>query len=124
MTQSVFQRAALAVFILFVVSWYAYARSHAPTVKSVNGVYSNACCGEVLLQNGVIIAGKTRVPFKLEEMKFGLTGYASKRLVIYGSQLVVPPGADEGVLTFNSSGTTFTVCGSPSCDREYVFTRH
>ena len=124
MTPSAFQRATLAVVILVAGAWYWYVRSHAPAVASVNGVYTNACCSDLVLQDGVIIAGKVQVSFKLENMKFGLTAYPSKQLEVHGTQVVVRTTAEEDGVLFDKGGTALTLCGDLRCDREYVFTRH
>ena len=123
MTPSAFQRATLAVVILVAGAWYWYVRSHAPAVASVNGVYTNACCSDLVLQDGVIIAGKVQVSFKLENMKFGLTAYPSKRLEVHGTQIVVGASANDGGVPFGKGGKALTLCGNPRCDREYLFTR-
>lgn len=124
MTPPAFQRATLAVVVLVAGAWYWYVRSHAPAVASVNGVYRNACCSDLVLQDGVIIAGKVQVPFKLESMKFGLTAYPSKRLEVHGTQVVVGMTAEEDGVLFDKGATALTLCGDLRCDREYVFTRH
>jgi hypothetical protein len=124
MTQSTIQRLAFAISIMLVVAWYWNARSRAPSVASVNGTYANACCSELKLQDGMIVAGQTRVPFRLEYMKFGLTAYSSKRLEVDGTRVLARPSADESALLFGKGGKTVTVCGDARCDQEYVFTRH
>ena len=70
------------------------------------------------------IAGKVQVSFKLENMKFGLTAYPSKRLEVHGTQVVVRTTAEEDGVLFDKGGTALTLCGDLRCDREYVFTRH
>ena len=116
-------RPCLAIFILIAGTWYWYRRSHVPAVASVNGVYRNPCCGDVVLQDGVIITGKVRVPFKLENMKFGLTAYTDKELRVQGTQVVVRTSEEEGNVSFNKEGTVFVLCGPSPCHPEYLFKR-
>ena len=123
MTTQALQRATLAAIVLLAGSWYWYVRSHAPAVASVNGVYTNACCNNLVLQDGVIVAGEDRVPFRLENMKFGLTAYPSKRLEVHGTQIVVGASANDGGVPFGKGGKALTLCGNPRCDRDYLFTR-
>ena len=123
MTTQTLQRATLTAFLLLAGAWYWYARSHAPAVSSVNGVYANACCKNLVLQNGVIVAGKDRVPFKLENMKFGLTAYPSKRVEVHGTEIVAVANADDAGVPFGKAGKTLTLCANPRCDREYLFRR-
>jgi hypothetical protein len=106
--------------------WYGYARSHTPAVSSVNGIYGNACCGDLTLRDGVIIAGNAHVPFKLEDMKFGLTAYPTKRLQVSGSNVVVITDAEDETpsLSFDKSAKTLTICGDRLCKRAYAFSRH
>ena len=118
------QQITLALFVVIAAGWYWYVRSHAPVVASVNGTYTNACCGELLLHDGAIIAGNVRVPFQLENMKFGLTAYPSERIEVDGTQIVVRSGAEAGALSFDKGSKTLTLCGDLRCDRKYVFTRH
>lgn len=123
MTTQALQRATLTAFVVLAGSWYWYARSHAPAVSTVNGVYANACCNNLVLQNGVIVAGKDRVPFRLENMKFGLTAYPSKRLEVHGTEIVAVATAENAGVPFDKGGRALTLCGNLRCDREYLFTR-
>jgi hypothetical protein len=123
MTQSIFQRVALVGFIILVAGWYSWAQYHAPAITSVNGTYSNACCGDITLRNGVVIAGKAQVPFTLENMKFGLTAFPTDRIEVSGTQVMVRPSVEVEVLAFGKSGTVLTVCGDRLCHTTYEFKR-
>jgi len=61
-----------------------YLRLTAPEAGSVNGVYSNECCIDIVLREGTIIHGSKSGTFKLYNMKFGLTGYMNGKLTDSG----------------------------------------
>lgn len=123
MTKANLGRGSIAVVLLVCVTWYWYVRSHAPTVGSVNGTYANACCKDLALRDGIIIAGDARIPFRLADMKFGLTAFPTRRLEVHAAQVVVVPGAEEGPLAFNRSRTAFSVCADAICKNEFTFVR-
>jgi hypothetical protein len=124
MTQSTIQRLVFAISTMLVVAWYWNARSRAQLVASVNGTYANVCCNDLKLQDGMIVVGQTRVPFRLENMKFGLTAYSSKRLEVDGTRVLARLSDEESALLFGKGGKTVAVCGDARCDQEYVFRRH
>jgi hypothetical protein len=123
MTQAIFQRVIFAILIVLAVLWYWQARTTGTAVASVNGIYANECCGELSLQNGKIVSAKTRVPFRLKNMKFGLTAYPDARLEIHGTEVVFLPNSENKGLIFSKDGSAFTICGDARCDREYIFRR-
>ena len=118
------RRAALAVFLLIALGWYAATRAHVPAASSVNGVYSNPCCGSFILRDGIIVIGTAHVPFDLENMKFGLTAYPSQQVQVRDSRLETRQDADPGPLSFNENGTVVTVCGDRLCNQTYAFRRN
>jgi len=69
------KKATLPVLLLAALGWYSATRAHIPAASTVDGVYSNPCCGKFVLRNGVVEIGSSRVPFYLASMKFGLTAY-------------------------------------------------
>lgn len=118
-----YRRIALPVLILTALAWYCSARAHVPAASSVDGVYSNPCCGSLTLRDGNVIVGGVQVPFDLENMKFGLTGYPTQRVQVRGSRVEAHPDADPGPLMFANNGKIITVCGDRLCKREYAFKR-
>jgi hypothetical protein len=123
MNQPLFQRVAIAISILLAALWYWHVRTQEPAVASVNGIYANECCGELLLQNGKIVSAKATVPFRLENMKFGLIAYPEARLEIRGAEVVLLPENEDAGLRFTKDGSAFSICGDARCDQEYVFRR-
>ena len=94
MSASNIMRAANLVVALVAAAsfaiWYVYARTHVPAASTVNGVYSNPCCDSLILHDGVIAVGKSRVPFDLENMKFGLTAFPTQRILIRAGRVRIP----------------------------------
>lgn len=123
MTALEYRRIALPVLILIGLAWYASTRAHVPAASSVNGVYSNPCCGNLTLRDGKVIIEGAQVPFDLENMKFGLTGYPTQRVEVRGSRVEAHPDADPGPLMFTDNGKIVTLCGDRLCNREYAFKR-
>ena len=117
------KRAALPVFLLIALGWYANTRAHVPAASTVNGVYSNPCCGSFILRNGIIVIGTFHVPFDLENMKFGLTAYPTQQILVRAGRVEARRDADPGPLSFNENGTVLTVCGDPRCNQVYAFKR-
>ena len=117
------KRAALPVILLIALGWYANTRAHVPAASTVNGVYSNPCCGNFILRNGVIVIGTFHVPFDLENMKFGLTAYPTQQILVRAGRLEGRRDADPGPLLFSESGTVLTVCGDQRCNQVYAFKR-
>jgi hypothetical protein len=118
-----FHRAGLAVFLLIVLAWYALTRSLVPAASMVNGTYSNPCCDNFILRDGVIIVGKTRVPFELKNMKFGLTAYPRQQVLVEAHRVEIRDEADPGALLFSEKGTVLTVCGDRLCNQTFRFKR-
>ena len=123
MTSLDLRRFFLPVGILVALVWYFNTRAHQPAAASVNGVYMNACCGSLTLRDGVVVTGTARVPFDLENMKFGLTAYPSQRVSVQGGQVKALPGADPAPLSFEQNGMLLIVCEDRLCKRRYAFKR-
>lgn len=123
MTSLDLRRFSLLVGILVALLWYFNARAHQPAAASVNGVYTNACCGSLMLRDGVIVVGTARVPFDLESMKFGLTAYPSQRVFVQGGQVKALPDPDPAPLSFEQNGMLLIVCEDRLCNRRYAFKR-
>lgn len=117
------RRAAPPVLLLVALGWYAITRAHVPALSTVNGVYSNPCCGKFKLINGIVITGNSRVPFDLEDMKFGLTAYPKAQILAQGGRVQAYQDTDPGPLSFDKSGTEVTVCGDKLCNRVFQFRR-
>jgi hypothetical protein len=115
----------LLVLIVVVVGWYSYVRMHRPSAAIVNGTYRSACCGNVVLANGWIIADRDRTRFDLEDMKFGLTAYPERPIRVDGRHVVMgPPTADTAGIAFSTDRKAFTLCSlSPRCEPEHRFSR-
>ena len=123
MTYFSFKNAGLVAFILVALSWYGYKRTHTPPFALVNGTFSNACCGDLTLKDGFIEVGKTKVPFHLENMKFGLTAYPTHRLEIHGAEVAILSATDDGGISFSGDGSVLTLCGDTLCRKVYRFQR-
>ncbi len=119
-------RAVLILFILSLLGWYAYGRTHTPPPATVNGTYHSACCGDVVLKDGWFITGQGRTHFDLENMKFGLTAYPERSIRVDRRHVVMgPPATDEAGVIFSEDKRAFTLCPtSPRCEPEYKFTRN
>ena len=118
-----FTRIGVVALVTSFVGWYCYARSQVPDLATVNGIFSNDCCGEIVLRNGVIITNGDHVRFKLENMKFGLTAYTEKRLEVHGSEIVSTENKEENLLSFENDGKALTLCGDRLCRTTYFFVR-
>jgi hypothetical protein len=102
---------ALATVIFFVV-----ARYRAPGKGAVNGIYYNACCGDVVMKDGVLSYRARSYGYDLENMKFGLTAYVQGRFTEKG----IEPSTNQALfLFFSKDGKQGfeTMVGR----REYVF---
>jgi len=77
----------------------------------------------VQLKNGIIIADGVRVPFRLANMKFGLTAYPARSIEVIDRRIVVGSEADSSGIGFDEDHVAFTLCGAPHCAKEYRFTR-
>ena len=119
----VYQRVALAALLLLASGWYVYKRTHQPPLASVNGVYRSACCGDVELKDGLMLTGRDRVPFTLENMKFGLTGYPAQNVIVDRNQVKVVGGQTYTAISFSPDRKTLTLCGPSTCQHEYLFAR-
>ncbi|WP_426255698.1 hypothetical protein [Sphingomonas sp. DC2300-3] len=117
------KKAALPVFLLIAIGWYADTRPHVPAASTVNGVYSNPCCGKFTISNGVVLTGNSRVPFDLENMKFGLTAFPKAEILVQDGRVQAYQDADPGPLSFDKSGTVVTVCSDRLCKRAFQFRR-
>src|ERR1700761_402607 len=113
------QRFGLIILILFALSWYGYARVHKPAPAVVNGTYRNVCCGAVTLRDGAIIGESARVPLTLESMKFGLTAYLPRRVVVRGKRVVMLGAEADGSISFSSDGRSFTLCDTSDCGHKF-----
>ena len=123
MPETTFQRAALPVILLIALAWYAATRPHVPAASTVNGTYSNPCCGSFTLRDGIILVGEARVPFDLENMKFGLTAYPRQQVLVHTHRVKTLNEADPGPLVFSENGTVLTVCGDRLCNQTFRFKR-
>lgn len=123
MTALEYRRIALPALMLIALAWYCSTRAHVPAVSSVNGVYSNPCCGNLTLRDGNVLVGGVQVPFELENMKFGLTGFPTQQIEVCGGRVKARPDTDPGPLIFANNGKVMTVCGDRLCKREYAFKR-
>ena len=117
------QRLGLIVLILSALAWYAYARAHKPVPATVNGTYHNPCCGPLVLSDGTIVGQNNRVPFTLENMKFGLTAYLPHPVVVRGNQVVMLGAQSDGSISFSNDGKSFTLCAATDCEHEFKFVR-
>jgi hypothetical protein len=106
-----------------VLGWYAYERTHRTPVAIVNGVYRNPCCAPVQLKDGLMLIDGARVPFDLEDMKFGLTAYPAHNVVVVGNQVKVMGGETYTAISVSADRQTLTLCGPSTCEPDYVFTR-
>jgi len=117
------KKATLPVLLLAALGWYSATRAHIPAASTVDGVYSNPCCGKFVLRNGVVEIGSSRVPFYLASMKFGLTAYPTQEILVRSGRVEATPDADPGPLSFSENGTVVTVCGDRLCNQVYAFKR-
>ena len=117
------KQAIFPVLLLIVLAWYVNGRAHVPAASTVNGVYSNSCCSNILLRDGIMIVGTSRVPFQLENMKFGLTAYPAQQILVRNGRVEAFQDPDPGPLSFSDSGTVVTVCGDRLCKHVYPFRR-
>ena len=117
------QQLALAALIVAAGGWYWSARSSQPALQAVNGTYQNPCCATVQLRDGFLISGTTRVSFRLENMKFGLTAYPATPVEVSGGQVTARRNASTEAILFSDDGTAFTLCDAGGCVNEYLFTR-
>ncbi|CAM3190384.1 hypothetical protein SPAN111604_09405 [Sphingomonas antarctica] len=122
-TNAELQRMAAPILILCMLAWYSVTRAHVPSTSSVNGTYSNLCCDSIILRDGSIITDGRRAAFDLENMKFGLTAYPSKRVQVSDGHIVVQDDPDPGPLSFSQNGTELTICGDRLCRTTYIFKR-
>ena len=117
------KRAALPVVLLIAVAWYANTRAHVPAASTVNGVYSNPCCGNFTISNGFVLINDSKVPFELYDMKFGLTAYPKAEILVHDGHVQAFQDSDPGPLSFDNSGLVVTVCGDKVCNRAFKFRR-
>lgn len=122
-TFSIAQRAVVAALLVFASGWYVYSRTHRPSPALVNGTYSNPCCDDVRLIDGVLVAGQARVPFRLERMKFGLIASPAKQVEVIGHEVTASGDRSETNILFSRDGAAFTLCSSSGCQQEYQFSR-
>ncbi|WP_233244939.1 hypothetical protein [Caulobacter sp. HMWF009] len=122
MPKSVFNRAVLAIFLAVVAGWFWYVRSHAPDAASINGTYANPCCNDITIRDGVIYSDNSQTPFKLENMKFGLTVFPSETLQVDGGHVQARPASDQ-MLLVKEDGRAITICGDQLCRKSYMFER-
>jgi hypothetical protein len=117
------KRVAVPILMLIGIGWYANTRAHVPAASIVNGVYSHPCCGSFSINNGIVVIGESRVPFDLENMKFGLTAFSKEQILVRNGQVKACSDADPGPLLFDESGMIVTVCGDKLCNQAYSFKR-
>ena len=100
-----------AIAIFFVTT-----RSRAPDVKSVYGTYHNDCCRDIVISGSSISYGTSSAPFRLSDMKFGLTGYVKGRFTRVG----VSPAGEETSISFSGDAEKRTM-SLPIEGRDYTF---
>lgn len=113
------------LLLLLIIGAAAFwlTRPSPPTPRSVDGVYVSACCDPVRLENGVLIAGAQRVPFRLVMMKFGLVAYPARAVSVRdGHVIVLRATADAPAITFDTHQQGFTLLSS-SGSGLYLFIR-
>lgn len=65
--------------IALVTVFLLYVKLTAPNKDSVDGVYHNECCEDIIIKNGLVSYGNSTLDMRLLNMKFGLTGYVDAR---------------------------------------------
>src|SRR4051812_18984652 len=81
------KKVQLILAIILAVSvcvFFLYTRSTAPNRDSVDGVYRNECCSDIIIRGGHVFYGSTALDMKLLNMKFGLTGYVDGQFTSQG----------------------------------------
>ena len=92
----------LAIILIFLMlGFLLYARLNTPSKDSVDGVYRNACCGDIIIRGGRISYGDTALDMKLRNMKFGLTGYVDGKFTSRG----IRASKDPTSIIFSNQGT-------------------
>jgi hypothetical protein len=81
------------ILIGLVCGFFIYTRMNAPKQNSVDGVYRNECCSDIVIQNGRIAQGNTVLHLKLLNMKFGLIGYVDGQFTGQGVKASQEPTA-------------------------------
>ena len=94
------QSATAVILLLIVLGWVIYTEITRPNVDSVNGVYRNECCGDIILRDGHISYRGDSLTFHLANMKFGLTGFTNGRFTRNG----ITESDEETMLLFSGEG--------------------
>ncbi len=69
----------LAAILISLISWFVIAKgSDIPSSQSTDGIYRNSCCNDIIIRNGSIYYGNKVALIKIENMKFGVTGYIDR----------------------------------------------
>jgi hypothetical protein len=88
------------ILIALICGFFIYTRSTVPSKNSVDGIYRNDCCSDIVIKGGRLSQGETALNMKLLNMKFGLTGYVDGQFTSQGIRASQEPTA----ITFTYEG--------------------
>lgn len=100
-----------AIAIFFVTT-----RSRVLDVKTVYRTYHNDCCRDIVISGSGISYGASSAPFRLSDMKFGLTGYVKGRFTKAG----IFSAGEETSISFSGDAEKRTM-SLPIGGRDYTF---
>jgi hypothetical protein len=90
---------AQAGILLAVIAWFfLYTSWNAPAKNSVDGVYRNECCSDIIIRDGRLFQGRSELNMKLLNMKFGLTGYVNAEFMNGG----IRASKEETAISFDN----------------------
>lgn len=99
------QLAVAAIMIVLLARYLIVTGHNAPDKKSVNGVYHNDCCSDVILKDGYLTYGASTVSVDLENMKFGLTGYVDGQFTRSG----IEKSNEQSAIDFSEARTRHVI---------------
>jgi hypothetical protein len=114
------RRLTLVLIGVLLCIFFVWTRLNQPKVQTVNGVYKNECCSDIILKNGRIYYGSQSLTFRLARMKYGITGYVKADFLPHSLR----PAADQNgtaISFFNHGADRLIVL--PVGDKEYTFKR-
>jgi hypothetical protein len=105
-----------AILVAFACGFFIYTRFTAPSKHVADGIYRNGCCSDITITDEYISQGDKRLPLKIRNMKFGLTGFVNGRFANAGMR----ESDEETAITFFSEGGKRAL-SLPIDGRDYTF---
>lgn len=120
------RRAALPFLLLVAIGLYAGTRPHVPAASTVNGVYTNPCCGEVRLVDGVMYTASRKIPFRVVDMKFGRALDMSESVQVDNGRTIAIGRTDPNLVPYDVAAPSFELGGvfhTPTAMQIFQFKR-